>query len=363
MEANICDINHLDADVLLPPRKRLLAGFKKQNSDGNLHLPLNSSTSSGFDTRLNLLRSHLNNPNLSPDEIVEASRSAVIAAVKAAEAARAAAEEKAAIAAKAVAAAKSALEWVVTVSEDTAFSERHLKKNKMKKHVPVQMLYNKQQPVGNCKTDEELARKLHQAMNSSPRISKHSSTSDLKSHKHKRLKSSSTSRKTRVSNGGVVWEGNVPSTSNGNGILGAMDSEGSSQEVCTVRVDENASKYNKADQLKKDNGEVETSQSKEKMWEALDDTCSSRKRGRIKQKKLPLSSCTFRDRANPKEEPKSRRALLTEENSGKSTVGNMPLFPVEPSGDGVMPVETTSIWKCQAFKAPACVKQNKVMES
>ncbi|KAJ6990507.1 hypothetical protein NC653_018922 [Populus alba x Populus x berolinensis] len=35
MEANICDINHLDADVLLPPRKRLLAGFKKQSSDGD----------------------------------------------------------------------------------------------------------------------------------------------------------------------------------------------------------------------------------------------------------------------------------------------------------------------------------------
>ncbi|KAA8532075.1 hypothetical protein F0562_006783 [Nyssa sinensis] len=341
MEDNICDISHLDADVLLPPRKRLLAGLKKQNSDGILHLPSTTSTSSEFDTRLNnFLRSHLNKPNLSHEEIVEASRSAAIAAVKVAEAARAAAEEKAAIAAKAVAAAKTALELVANVSEDTAFKERYLKKNKTKKHVPVQTLYNKQQRIENCKTDEELARKLHQAMNSSPRISKYSSTSDLKSHKHKRLKRLSTSGKTRVCNGG------------------------SSQEVCTGRVDENTSKFNKADQLKMDNGEVETSQSKDKMWEALDDTCSSsRKRGRIKQKKLPLSICTFRDRANPKEEQKSRSSPLTEENTGKSIVGNMPLFPVEPSADAVMPVETASIWKCQTFKAPACVKQNKVVQS
>ncbi|KAA8547597.1 hypothetical protein F0562_004026 [Nyssa sinensis] len=269
MEANLCDINHLDADVLLPPRKRLLAGLKKQSSDGISHLQSISITSSEFDTRLNnLLKSHLNSSNLSTEEIVDASRSAAIAAAKVAEAARAAAEEKAAIAAKAVAAAKSALELVATVSEDAALKERYFKKNKMKKHVTVQMLYNKPQPIENCKTDEELARKLHQAMNSSPRISKHSSTSDLKNHKHKRVKNLSISEKTRDSNVVMVWEGNLPSATNGNGIVGELDSEGSSQEVCTVRVDENTSKFNKADQFKMDNGEVETNRLKEKNWEA-----------------------------------------------------------------------------------------------
>jgi hypothetical protein len=48
MDANICDVNHLDADVLLPPRKRLLAGLKKQSSeaDGASRLSLVASPSS-----------------------------------------------------------------------------------------------------------------------------------------------------------------------------------------------------------------------------------------------------------------------------------------------------------------------------
>ncbi|CAL5326576.1 unnamed protein product [Camellia sinensis] len=360
MEANLCDINHLNSDVLLPPRKRLLAGLKKQNFDGNSHQPSTSTTSSEFDTRLNnLLRSHLNNPNLSPEEIVEASRSAAAAAVKVAEAARAAAEEKAAMAAKAVAAAKSALELVAAVSEESSASrERYSKKNKMKKHIPVRTLYNKHKPIQNCRTDEELARKLHQAINSSPRISKHSSTSELKGNKHKRLKGLSTPEKSRVSNGGIAQERNTPSMSNGNGVTRKVNSEGSSHEAYAVRVDENVSKFNKLDRLKMDNGEAETSHLKEKNLESSDEACSiGRKRGRMKQKKLPLSICTFRDRSNPKEELKSKSSPLTAENTRKTTSNSITLVPVEPS------VETTSMWKCKAFKAPVCVKQNKVVQS
>ncbi|XP_028109079.1 uncharacterized protein LOC114307845 isoform X1 [Camellia sinensis] len=360
MEANLCDINHLNSDVLLPPRKRLLAGLKKQNFDGNSHQPSTSTTSSEFDTRLNnLLRSHLNNPNLSPEEIVEASRSAAAAAVKVAEAARAAAEEKAAMAAKAVAAAKSALELVAAVSEESSASrERYSKKNKMKKHIPVQTLYNKHKPIQNCRTDEELARKLHQAINSSPRISKHSSTSELKGNKHKRLKGLSTPEKSRVSNGGIAQERNTPSMSNGNGVTRKVNSEGSSHEAYAVRVDENVSKLNKLDRLKMDNGEAETSRLKEKNLESSDEACSiGRKRGRMKQKKLPLSICTFRDRSNPKEELKSKSSPLTAENTRKTTSNSITLVPVEPS------VGTTSMWKCKAFKAPVCVKQNKVVQS
>ncbi|XP_059623343.1 uncharacterized protein LOC132266482 [Cornus florida] len=366
MEANLCDINHLDSDVLLPPRKRLLAGLKKQNSNGNSHLlPLTSATSNEFDTRLNnLLRSHLKNPNLSPEEMVESSRSAAVAAGKVAVSARAVADEKAEKAAKAVAAAKGALELVATISENTDCRERNSRKNKMKKHVQVEMLYTKHRSVENCKTDEELARKLHRAINSSPRISKFSSTSDLNSHKRKRLKNVPISEKTRISNGVTVWEGSPPSTSNGNGLAGEVDSEGSVHELYATRVDESTPKFNKADRLKIDSEEVESSHSKERIGESLDDISSNcRKRGRLKQKKLPLSICTFRDRENPKEELKSRSSPLTEESMPKTTASKMPLFPVEPSGDGVMPVETTTVWKCQAFKAPTCVKQNKVMQS
>ncbi|KAL6993361.1 hypothetical protein U1Q18_011477 [Sarracenia purpurea var. burkii] len=369
MEANLCDVNHLDSNVLLPPRKRLLAGLKKQNSDGNSVQPSSSSTLSEFEVRLNnLLRSHLNNPNLSPEEILEASRSAAAAANKTAKAARAAAEEKAARAAKAIAAAKSALELVATVTEEAPNKERHSRKNRMKKkHLPVRMLYNNHQRIENSKTDEELARNLHRAMNSSPRISKNSSTPQSKSNKHKRLKSLSTSEKTRVnSNGGIMWEGNPPPTSNGNGVKGVVDSEGSIHRAYNARVYENTPKFNKLDRLKIGNGEeAETSHSKEKKVESSDDTYNiGRKRGRIKQKKLLLSNCTSRDRANPKEDLKSKSSPLPAKSTGKAaTSNNMPLFYVEPHDD-VRPVETKSMWKCQALKAPPmCLEQNKVMQS
>lgn len=365
MEANICDINHLDSDVLLPPRKRLLAVLKKQNSDGNSHTTTSTSSgssSSEFDTRLNnVLRSHLVDPNLLPDEIVEASRSAAEAAVKVAEAARAVAEEKAAVAAKAVAAAKSALDMVATFSKDTTCKERYSKKkNKLKKHVEVEMLYNNKK---NGNTDEEVARNLHRVINSSPRITKNSSSSDLKSHKHKRVKTSA-SEKTRVSNGFIVWEEKNPLKSNGNGIAGKVDSESS-----LVRIEESTSRFNKDDR----NGEHLTIHSTKKIGEALEDTSSiGRKRGRIKQKKLPLSICNFRDQSNPKEESKSRNLLREEEVKSRRLLteekisNNKSSISVEPSGDSVMPVErTSSMWKCQqAFKAPpACVKQNKVLQS
>ncbi|XP_057469084.1 uncharacterized protein LOC130758258 [Actinidia eriantha] len=361
MEANLCDINHLDSDVLLPPRKRLLAGFKKQNSDGNSHQPSTSSPSSEFETRLNnLMRSHVTNSNFSPEEIAKASRSAAEAAAKAAKAARNAAEDKAAIAARAIAAAKSALELVDTISKGATSKDKYSKKNKMKqRHLPVQTLYKKPRRAENCKTDEELAIKLHRAMNSSPRISKTSPTSEAKNTKPKRLKVLYTPEKTRNINGVIEWEGDSAFTSNGNGVIGEAGSESSIQKGNAVRIDVNRPEFIKADRLKMDE-EAETSYLKEKMLESSDDTWSiGRKRGRIKQKKLPLSICTFRDRANPKEDLKADSSPSTEENTGKANSNNKPSFSVEHS----MPVETTSMWKCQAaFKAPVCVKQNKVIQ-
>lgn len=396
MEANICDINHLDADVLLPPRKRLLAGFKKQSSDvdATSHHPIVASSSSSaspsspsppslspypslsppsptpfsplsseFETRLNnLLSSHFNNNhNLSPEQIVEASKSVAETAVKAAEAARAAAQEKAIMAAKAVTAAKNALALVASFPEEAASKERYLKKNKLKKHVQVQLLYKKHQPIENYGDDEELARKLHRVMNSSPRISKNSSSSDLKGHKNKKPKISPTSERTRVSNGSTVFGGNQPSICNGHAVAGELDSEGSIREVYTSVADEKASKYEKAGQLEMDNGEEESSHSKEKIWG--DAGSPGKKRGRLKPKKLPLSMCNFRDQASPKEDVLPRSSPLTDKNMGNLTTRSKPLFPAEPAANRLMPIEATPMWKCQEFKAPACVKQNKVMQS
>lgn len=360
MEANICDVNHLDSDVLLPPRKRLLAGLRKQGADGDgtFNLPPAASSSCSpppspsngfpsieFNIRLNNLLSAHSNTNLSPEEIVEASRSAAAAAVKAAEAARAAAEEKVAIAAKAVAAAKSAMDLVASISEDAAYKEINLRKNKLKKHVPVQLLYTKYQPLENTKTDEELARNLHRAINSSPRILKNSSGSNVRGHKHKKLKSSPGYEKIRVSNCGISKELDPTPTCNGHAKTNEADTKCSFQEVYKLKADEKTSKYEKNNQSQTDNGVVETSQ-KEKMCDDISVTV--KKKGRVKLKKLSLSMCSFRDQTTLKEDMNNGSSpILTVQNVGSPTSENVILHSVDsPTTEGVMPIDSTSVWKC-----------------
>lgn len=368
METNTCNVNHLDADAHLPPRKRLLAGLKRQNSDVNSPAPSTPSSAGGEnEVRLNnALKSQLSNSNLSSEEIVEASRIAAVKAAKVAEAARANAEEKAAKAAKAVAAAKSALDLVAILSGEAANKEKYLKKNKMKKHVTVEALYNKNKGSTNCRTDEELARNLHRVINSSPRILKNSSGSDVKSHKHKRLKSSASSGRTSITitSGVPVGEADRPSAakSNGNGVVGNVDAESPIKKIDMIMVDLNSSKHDNGDQLKLDNGEGSRLSKSDRLklddGEVLDSF--GKKRGRIKQKKLPLSICSFKDQTNLKDEVKPQGVQLLEGNAG---VDKQPLFSMGPSSNGLIPVERTSMWKCQSFKAPTCVKQNKVMQS
>ncbi|KAK6924581.1 hypothetical protein RJ641_010781, partial [Dillenia turbinata] len=356
MEDNICDINHLDTDVLLPPRKRLLAGLKKQVSDDSFRMCLLSSARSDFDSRLNsLLSSYLSNPNLSPDEIVEASKKAAAVAVKAAKAAKAAAEEKAAVAANAITAAKNALE--VLEKAEAASGDRYLKKNKMKKHIPVHALYKKHRPVENNKTDEELARTLHRAMNSSPRISKNCSGSDSK--RHKKPKSSSAFVKTKFLARAEVLEGNPYSTCNGSALHSKVDSE-------TFMMGENgeASNCNKSDQSETESEELGMDYSKEKNGDIVDCmVINGRKRGRIKQKKLPLSICTIKDRANPNEEHKFRNSMLSDKTMGKQSRSKIHISSAEPSSNGVVAIEPTSIRKFQEIRGPSCIKQNKIMQS
>ncbi|OVA03285.1 hypothetical protein BVC80_8607g2 [Macleaya cordata] len=338
-EGNICGFNHLDGDTRLPPRKRLLAGLKKQNSD--LASPLSSPLSSipnSFSTRLHdLLNSNSKSSELLPDEIVDASRSAALAAAKVAAAAKARAAEKAAIAAKAIAAAKSALELVASVSEKTSRKERHSKKNKLKKHVQVELLYKKRRSGENRETDEELARKLHRAMNSSPRISKSSVTSELKIDNYYKHKKHLILKKSRVSEGG---EGNSNSKCDRIAEAGDVESGGSVGElVNTDKMEMEDSVCTKSDCSKKNNfsvdREAEVSFLKEKYFPGVEEKgIVGRKRGRIKQKKLSLSLCAIRDRDNPKEELKSRGIPSVEEPHGKCIAENIPLFAASRSTEG-----------------------------
>nr|XP_043607011.1 uncharacterized protein LOC122578998 [Erigeron canadensis] len=328
MESNVCDVNRLDSDVLLPPRKRLLAGLKKQNGDvnGNGNGNVNgygngngngNSVLDELDSRISyLLKAHLSNDNPSEEEIVAASRAAAEVAVKVALTARAAAQEKAVIAAKAMAAAKKALEVVATLDGDQAVGgsvEERMRKNKSIKQVELQVLYNNKTPKldSNGKAnDEEVARKLHQAINSSPRITKGGVPSDVKSPKQKKLKSSIFFGNDRISNGSIP------------GVKISPSSNDKEVENTTKLIIENEPKAKSGDE---------------------DITTLGRKRGRMKQKKLPLSICHDRDQATLKEDGSLRSPLS--------------------AGPSANSVERGTLWKCQSFKAPACVKQNKVMQS
>ncbi|XP_010270487.1 PREDICTED: uncharacterized protein LOC104606812 [Nelumbo nucifera] len=364
-EFNVSDINQLDTDVRLPPRKRLLAGLKKQSLECTSPPSSFSSISNDFSTRLrNLLSSDSKKLCLSPEEIVDASRSAALAAAKVAAAAKAAAEEKAAVAAKAAAAAKSALELVASVSEKTACKEKCLRSNKPKKHVPVNLLYKNHQPVEYCETDEELARQLHRAMNSSPRISKNSLSSDWKAHNHNNHGKQSNLEKTRLSNGGMHPDRNPPTCDRNSGES-EVDNEGSTLEV--DKLDVYTSECTKAICSEMDtfptDGEAQANYAKEKNWRTLEDksTCR-RKRGRIKQKKLSLSLCTIKDRENLKD-IESKGVPLGGEPEDKCDLRNVPLFVVEPHIQDENSVEAISVWKCNEFKAPQCFEESKIMQS
>ncbi|KAK4788075.1 hypothetical protein SAY86_019394 [Trapa natans] len=350
MEANLCDVNQLDADVLLPPRKRLLAGLKKQNCDGdcslNGSLPGPSSSSPIlFDVHLNdLLSTHTNNPDLSPEEIAETSRSVAGAAARAARAARTAAEEKAAIAVRAVAAAKSALELVASFSEDAANNDVDFRKNKIKKHKHVNSLYGKYRAAKNCKTDEELARNLHQVIDSSPRISKISSSSSSRGgHKHKKLRTVLPQDKMKISD--EETESEREDSPKYNGESGSHDV--GPDDLLRHR----GGKYLKPfGQPEIQNGD--SSHLMERLLQG-DGSPVGRRRGRVKLKKLPLSICASKD-VN-----KSCESLqLSEQKTG------IDLFPACSSHNN-LPLQLEAVtaaaqtWKCQDFHVPACVNQNK----
>ncbi|CAH8353643.1 unnamed protein product [Eruca vesicaria subsp. sativa] len=258
MATNGCDVNQLDSDLLLPPRKRLLAGFKKQNSNGSSSpsppLPSSSSTSYSngsssasivVQTHLdNLLTSQLNDDqSRSPEEL----KAAAALAVKIAKAARAAANEKAIIASKAVAAAKSALQLFASFPAETV-KERSPRKNKQKKHVPVHVLYSK---------DEDLVHRLDRAINNSPRV--------LTGHRNKKLKSVATYENRTVTSSTMY---------DGHDVAGVVDSDTSTDdEVDRIRV----------------NGKVKTREESSSL---------GKRRGRVKLKKLDLSICASKDQEN-----------------------------------------------------------------
>ena len=226
-------MNQLDSDLLLPPRKRLLAGFKKQNSNGSSSS--STSYSNGSSSASTVVHTHLDNlltsqltdgQSRSPEEL----KATAALAVKIAKAARAAADEKAIIASKAVAAAKSALELFASFPAETG----------QKKHVPVHVLFSK---------DEDLARRLNRAINNSPRV--------LTGHRNKKLKSVATYENSAVTSSSTMYDGND--------VAGVVDSDTSTDDEV---------------ERKRANGKKKTGEESSSL---------GKRRGRVKLKKLPLS--------------------------------------------------------------------------
>ncbi|KAK9164906.1 hypothetical protein Scep_000097 [Stephania cephalantha] len=352
-DTNMCGVNQLDVNARLPPRKRLLAGLKNKYCDSPS--PSSSSPSSIFNdlnVRLReLLNSSSKGSNLSPEEIVESSRSAALTAAKVAAAARAVAEEKAAIAAKANAAAKSALELLASFSDGEIQQERCLKKSKEKKQVPVKLLYRKRKLVKNHETDEELARKLHRAMNSSPRITK-SSSSDSKTRSHKKHAKHITSEKIKRSDGGAPYEVSK-STCDSNYETGAIDH---GESICKMFEKQSEYTVNNCSKM----FEANVSYSK---GQVLGDSAgtNSRKKGRLKQKKLLLSLCSIRDRQNAKDEPDPRIFPAGGEPKGKLAVTDVPLFPTKPSSESEVSLGPVRKWKLKEFNTPQCYNGSDIL--
>uniref|UniRef100_A0A1J3ITJ4 Uncharacterized protein n=1 Tax=Noccaea caerulescens TaxID=107243 RepID=A0A1J3ITJ4_NOCCA len=329
------EMNQLDCDSHLPPRKRLLAGFKRLNgssspspspsafasssSASNSNGSSSSSASTNVQTHLdNLLASRysINDQNQSPEELVEATRSAAALAVKTAKAARAIANEKALISAKAIAAAKRALELVESFPKEAMAAadckERSLKKNKQKKHVPVDFLYSKAQL--RRAEEEDLARRLDRAI-------------DNRYHRVLRTCSAfeENGQRNKNKNKNVVEVG----SSSMNDIAGVVDSDSSYEGLVLNR---------KASKAALEPDEADSTPGKDKAEE--ESNSLGKRRGRVKLKKLPLIVCSSK-----------------EQEIGSSSVAQQP-------ESGVIPVKPgSSSWKCQNIKAPECVKQNKAVRS
>lgn len=184
MEGNACDDG-----VIVPPRKRLLAGFKKLNSNSDQSCgssaspPLNGTDA---DERVkNLLGSYTSaSGGYSLEEVVDRANEAALAAAKVAEAARTVSEEKAAIAAKAIASAKTALDLVAKFHEESMGRHRRTKKSKSKRWVAVHSVNKKRVEDENNVTDEE---ELRQVIYRTHGLSKHSPPSSDFKHKQPKI--------------------------------------------------------------------------------------------------------------------------------------------------------------------------------
>ncbi|XP_019710979.2 uncharacterized protein [Elaeis guineensis] len=332
-------MDSFDLNTHLPPRKRLLAGLKKEVHDCDFLFPF-PFISSDLNARL---RDIINSTTCSPDEIIEATNSVALVTAEVAAAARATAMEKAAAAVKARTAAKNALEFLDYISRSEAARKGCPAKTKSrKKHVAVEFLYRNKRPAGSEETDEELARRLHQAMNSSPRIS------------YNKQKKLCHSGKEEVPDGIAV--------SNGNSSVSCDKVVQFNNGQSADKLEEKIVVCSKDDLFERE--EEESSRPLEKHHhQSKDRGIAGCRKVKIKQKKLPLSQCNARDMGESKEAPSFVHHSMAPKSELDHVARHLSFNNAKHSDDGQFSMIITSTWKCKKLKMSQCSSDSEILHA
>ncbi|KAG6537054.1 hypothetical protein ZIOFF_002132 [Zingiber officinale] len=309
-----------NANNFLPPRKRLLAELRRENSEFD-YLPPVPFVSGDLGARL---RDIINSPDSTPEKILEVSESVALAATEIAVVARKTAIEKAAAATKAKSDAKDALLFLDSITMNRKCRKVCSNKIKMrKKHIPIKLLYKTYHPSGSLVTHEELTRKMHHAMNSSSIISNH--------------------REKLIQNSGQE----VPC--NSEDVYNETAHDCNAESITSNYSEGKTVVCSKADNFEEE--EDFCHRMKKQQNELFRSVAGSRK-VRVKQKKLLLSQCNLRDIVEPpKKISPSENLSFKKESNLDSAESNMSSDDTEVVPDGGVSMKITSAWKCKKIRA------------
>lgn len=352
-----------DLNTHLPPRKRLLAGLRMA-APPCADAPPPALLTADLAARLR----HMMASSSSPDDIVQAARSAASTAAQAAAAARATAAEKAAVAAKARAAARAAMEFLDSISRPASSRNGlQLKLKSRKKHVQVKLLYK---PNGRLEegrggppttgdasskprrrgreTDEEVARKLHRAMNSSPRIS---------------FTGPKRPRTIAAENGGVLdaCNGSSPHPPTFEVITITNGcSLGQSSELPVP-----FSEREGLDDDNKDSSGHDTTKSRAIVGNGVGaGNLSAGRKVKIKRKELLLNQHNSKDTQEAKEIKPSIDSIRYDESKQNGAEKRLnQLVDAKDPGDGLAPMKISSVWRFKKFKTSHCSSDSKVLHN
>ncbi|OEL35624.1 hypothetical protein BAE44_0003357 [Dichanthelium oligosanthes] len=360
-----------DLNTHLPPRKRLLAGLRTAATACDAAEPLPSPLASGdLAARLRGMALAASASASSPEEMIEAARAAAEAAADAAAAARAAAAEKAAVAAKARAAARAAMEFLDSFSRAGASRNGlQFKVKSRKKHVQVKMLYRPNgtlrdapKPRRRKQSDEELARNLHRAMNSSPRIS-HTGPPP------KRPRSTTGDGKDGAAPGEGKGEGGGDAC-NGSSTHASIEAGGGLPNGCSEGKSSDTTVPLFKHEGPVDSGDDPSRHAAKSSGDVADNgvgagNLSAGRKMKIKRKELLLNQRSNKETHAPKETEPSVQPIGQDESksNGNGTEKHGNPADAKAPDDGMAPMKISSVWKFKKLKTSHCSSDSKVLHN